>query len=720
MKKTKKVVMALLLISIIVQNLTGCSENPSEEEVQQEISQEVKEVESDLSEVRQEMTEMEKDLLGESDEEKQYGDYQTKAEELSTLALEKLGVTSIQYALMDGDEIILSNMAGENDAWNKPVFCMASSSKMYSTAAVMILVDRKEIDLDTPIIQYMPEFSMADERYKEITTRMLLNHSSGLYGTSLLYGNSSSLGAPSTLGKDVFMEYKKTESLKANPGEIAVYCNDGFVLAEFLVEEVSGLSFTDFIKENISKPLGLKYTTTALDPELKLEDITPGITDYGEPVIEYMNYPGTGGMYATTEEMCKFGRLFMGAYPEILSKESAELTLEWEFAKGIWIAEDNPSMVGYGLGWDDVTASSFDKYGIRAASKGGDASFHHADITVLPDHNISMAVLLSGGNSLLGGMISSNVILEYLYSKGVIDDIIDNNFEPVIPVKADMPEELQKYEGLYGFGSAFGKTIQIKIENGELVMSENAGDSRFVYTGDNEFSNEKGTIFVYFKEEMNGETYLIQRNHMMMSGFGETIVEGHHFQKLEPQQLSETVKSAWKVRENKQYFRVNEMYHSSNYLDSVEMILRPDIDLETGYIDGDKIVDETKAVNVFKIPIVGGRDNYDISFFINNGKNYMDKGGLMFIAEEHLVPLDITEKSVVIGKDGYAEWFIIDSDTAQKEVNVTIPEKSSVAVCDENMQFTAFIWVSGENTIKLPAGGFIVFAGDAGTEFELA
>jgi len=204
-----------------------------------------------------------------------------------------------------------------------------------------------------PVVQYMPEFTMADERYKEITPRMLLNHSSGLYGTNMGYGNSSSLGSPSTVGRDVFFENKKVESLKANPGDIAVYCNDGFVMSELLVEKVSGMAYHDFIKNNISVPLGLTYTTTALDPALNADDITPAPGPDGNLLpVEYMNYPGTGGIYSTSEEMCQFARLFMGHYPEILSKESAEKTMELEFMRGYWVEEDIPNAMNYGLGWD--------------------------------------------------------------------------------------------------------------------------------------------------------------------------------------------------------------------------------------------------------------------------------------------------------------------------------------------------------------------------------
>jgi len=63
------------------------------------------------------------------------------------------------------------------------LFNMGSVSKVYVATAIMLLVDGGKVKLDAPAVTYLPEFTMLDERYKDITVRMLLNHSSGLPGT---------------------------------------------------------------------------------------------------------------------------------------------------------------------------------------------------------------------------------------------------------------------------------------------------------------------------------------------------------------------------------------------------------------------------------------------------------------------------------------------------------------------------------------------------------
>ena len=72
-------------------------------------------------------------------------------------------------------------IAGEKD--EDYIYCVGSVSKVYATAAVMQLVDEGKVELDAPVTDYVPEFRLADERYKKITVRMLMDHTSGMMGT---------------------------------------------------------------------------------------------------------------------------------------------------------------------------------------------------------------------------------------------------------------------------------------------------------------------------------------------------------------------------------------------------------------------------------------------------------------------------------------------------------------------------------------------------------
>ena len=82
-----------------------------------------------------------------------------------------------------------------------------------SPAAVLKLVDEGKVELDAPVTAYLPDFTMADGHYTDITVRMLLNHSSGLPGSTI--ANGFLLNDPDTLAADTLLEELSSQTLKA-------------------------------------------------------------------------------------------------------------------------------------------------------------------------------------------------------------------------------------------------------------------------------------------------------------------------------------------------------------------------------------------------------------------------------------------------------------------------------------------------------------------------
>ncbi len=75
---------------------------------------------------------------------------------------------------------VQSEHSAETTVSQDRIYCIASVSKMYSSLAIMQLVDEGKVELDAPVTKYLPDFKMNDERYKDITVRMLMNHTSGI------------------------------------------------------------------------------------------------------------------------------------------------------------------------------------------------------------------------------------------------------------------------------------------------------------------------------------------------------------------------------------------------------------------------------------------------------------------------------------------------------------------------------------------------------------
>lgn len=652
---------------------------------------------------------------------------ESSARKMAEVLIDQYGATGVQYALRDEGRIVLSGGLGVTNTGDKvPVqkdvmFGIGSISKMYVTAAAMMLADAGKIDIEKPLTDYISEFQMADERYKQITPRMLMNHSAGLYGSN--YKNGMLLGDNDMQNHDTLLENLRSERLKSDPGEYSVYANDGFQLLELLVERVSGMSYIEFLNRNINKPLGLISTMTPLDTfnrDRLHPAYFPGIEDALPP--ESVNVIGTGGIYSTAEELTLFSEVLTGKKPDLLSTKSALAMQNPEYRKGVWV-EDKENIFGYGLGWDSVDLAPFGEYGIQALTKGGDAVAYHSALIALPEEHLSIAVLTSGGSSVMNTAAATNILLEYMKDSGVIKNILpDKTF--TAPVKANMPASLKAYSGLYG---NVGSTHRIKLEQGEfdlpLLMGGLIPSQRYVYTGDHQFTSKDGRTVVSFDEQDNGLTYLRVRSYMDLPGLGQSVVAYYEYQKLDDHSLKGEVKKVWKERNGKTYLALDEKITSALYLMPVTLTKTIELDDTGVYANGTKIKDRDHAVNIAEIPVMSGRDAFDLNFIKKDGIEYLQSGGWIYIKEEDVKPIHVGKggvSKITIPSTGHVQWFKVGKQAAGRNMTVDLPKNDGFAVYDEDGGLVHFSVVSGNRAVTLPKNGFIVFGGKAGDVIKVA
>lgn len=644
-------------------------------------------------------------------------------EKIQTL-LSKYGAVSAKYALIDNGKIEISGNGGvyskqDNKNLNKDnMYSIASISKMFTTTAVMKLVDEGKINLDTPVVNYIPEFKMADDRYKEITPRMLLNHSSGLMGSS--FKNTILLGDNDSYGHDNFLKELQKQRLKAKPGAFSVYCNDGFTLAEILVERVSGMSFTNFLDKYINNPLNLQNTKT---PENSFDSskLAKAYVPYWEDAVpqDNLNAIGAGGLYSSAENLCTFAQTFMKNSNGILSPASVKAMENKEYLNGLW-PEGEDSILGYGLGWDCVNTYPFNQYNLKALTKGGDSLLFHSNLIVLPDENMAVAVLSSGGSSQLNEIIGQEILLSALKEKGKIKEIKpDKTFSK--PQQVKMPSSLKENSGLY----ASSNMIKVDVnDNGTLTVSspyiENGPEDKYVYIGQDRFVSEKGNSCLKFVKEKNNITYLNMSSYDDVPGLGQTASLYYVAQKVDDNNISNSVKEVWKKRNGKGYYLVDEKYTSQSYMfGSVKATLGLS-DETPGYIVNTKIIDENNSNAFIEIPGVIGRDLSDIKLHKENGTEYLSFGTLTYVSEDSITNLP-AEKSFTceLESNGYAKWYKIGDDIANKKIEVNLPQNSSFAVYDDKGIPVNYSLVTKNNRVRLPKGGVIVFLGSPNARFEV-
>ncbi len=632
------------------------------------------------------------------------------------------GVTSLSYAIIDNGEITLSSQVGMNRNDSKTnlssntIYGIGSISKIFTAAAVMQLVEQGKINLDTPVVAYIPEFKMADSRYVDITVRMLLNHSSGLMGSTL--GNSLLFDDKDFSTYQHLLDTLSTSRLKANPGAYSVYCNDGFTLAELVVEKVSGLTFTDYINKNITTPLGMGNTYTPLDMFEKIQLAGTYAPIYKFPLpYEALNMIGAGGIYSTAENLCRFSELFMTRYSStVLSPASANAMTYPEYTRGLW--PKNGESYTYGLGWDSVETEPFDSYGIKALVKGGDTTLYHGSLIVLPEVNISMALLSSGGASTYNQIMGQEVLLTYLQETGRIKELKED-VPAKLPVKATMPASYKEYAGIYG---TKGNLIKITItDDGTLTLGydlyPDLGSQKYIYTGDGKFTFTDGSISLSFVKEDNGNTYLYCDGYSLLPGIGKALTSDYEAQKLTDNSISPELKQIWQKRSDKQYFIISEKYSSLMYaLNSHFSKLSLSKSIEGYWMDA-KIIDANHAKAVIQIPGMYGRDLMDYTFYKQNNTEYLKVSNYVFMEESGIKSLPAKTKSYQVNANGYATWYKIDKKTAGKKIRLITPEKVAIGVYDKNNVCLSYSLVNKDNTVTLPAEGYVVFTGEANASY---
>ena len=631
------------------------------------------------------------------------------------------GIASIQYAMMDSGEIVESGVGGvyskqENRLLTtENLFGIGSTSKMFTTAAMMRLADQGKVDLDRPVTDYIPEFTMADERYQDITVRMLLNHSSGLMGST--YGNGFLFDDADTQAHDTLLDDLATQTLKAAPGAFSVYCNDGFTLAEIVIERVSGMSFTDFIHQEITGPLSMAHTKTMQD-DFDRSSIVRTYNPYApeqETPTDAVNIIGTGGVYATAEDLCRFAQIFTGE-ADVLTDASREATFHKEYADGQWLDVEN-NTVGYGLGWDSVDLYPFNLYGIQAVTKGGDTLLMHNSLIVLPEYGLSAAVSSSGGSSAYCQMLATSLLLDQLEEKGIITERLSalDSFTPAEQTALDA--DMKQYEGLYGDSTSL---MRLTMDDAGTLTLTNAyaptQAQTYIYCGDGLFKHETGALELRFIEQ-NGRTYLTARGYSAIDGLCDVVSETYYLEKLPENAVTDEMQTAWAAREGKAYVSVTDKASSQLYMSGLPMLGIGTVD---GYLLSNPLTSGSRADVAIQIPMMGGRDTSPFVFETIDGAEYMHYTDGLYM-DISAVP-DIytgTQSHLTIQPNGCNRWYNLPEVLDGKTMSIQGSESTGFVVFNAAGQTVNQSAVTGDTQVILPGGGAIVFCGDAGDRINL-
>jgi len=201
------------------------------------------------------------------------------------------GIPGLAVGLVQGGEIAYAKGFGvQSLATRAPVtldsvFAVMSVSKCLVATAVMQWAERGRLDLDAPLVDYLPYLQMDDERVRQITIRQVLSHTSGMPDLEddeyieLVNHPESDDGAA-----ERFVRSLGDRRLVADPGERFSYSNIGYNVLGDLLAKVSGRSFESTMREEVLVPAGMPnssflWTDVARDvqvwPHLRAPEMSP-------------------------------------------------------------------------------------------------------------------------------------------------------------------------------------------------------------------------------------------------------------------------------------------------------------------------------------------------------------------------------------------------------------------------------------------------------------
>ena len=304
-----------------------------------------------------------------------------RVDALVTKTLADTGVPSASIAVVRGDRIVLAKAYGKQSETrsvpdSKAPYQIASISKQFTAAAILLLEDQGKLSLDDKIAKYIPDITQGDN----ITIRQLLSHSSGLQDYWPQDYSFKAMATPVTPQHIVDRWAKKP--LDFAPGTQWQYSNTGYVVAGLIVEKVSGMPLLAFLRQNIFTPLGM----TVVDQDLAVgPDYPSGYKRFALGPVRVETPAAPGWLYAA-------GELAMSAQ-DLAKWDVARLTRRVLPADD-WRVQETPvtladgSTNGYGLG-----VSTGARNGHRYVEHSGEAVGFLSDNIVFPDDHLAIVVL---------------------------------------------------------------------------------------------------------------------------------------------------------------------------------------------------------------------------------------------------------------------------------------------------------------------------------------
>ena len=281
----------------------------------------------------------------------------------------------------------------------KTLFRAASASKPIAATALAKMVQANIIDLDDSFYKYVPYYP---KKSYDFNIRQLASHTAGIRSYK---GREYALNKPYSI-KDS-LEIFQNDALLFEPGTSYNYNSFDWVMISLAMEEASGISFHEYVEDEVLKPLGMLNTKMEI-PEEKMsnqaEFYTRWSDNFRKAIAVDNRYKLAGGGYLTTVgDLVKLGQAY-------LDNNFLKEGISREFLTAQKVKDKSTF---YGLGWEvsrDRKGRNF--FGHTGNSVGGYSNFY-----IYPEEEIVIAILINSTDPKVQPMMNEAIDASFTLDK---------------------------------------------------------------------------------------------------------------------------------------------------------------------------------------------------------------------------------------------------------------------------------------------------------------
>ena len=376
------------------------------------------------------------------------------------------------------------------------VFEIASTSKQFTAACIVLLAELGKLNLDNKLSDFFPEFP---DYAHQITIRHLLNHTSGIRDDGTLAFLKSPTNNDISTDSSIMRLLVNQKELNFQPGDKYEYSNTGYWLLGQIVNKVSKMDLADFAKIVIFEPLGMNSTLFFKDHSKVLKNQANGYEQNGSGGFKIcmstsIDQIGSSGIFTNIEDIKKWDDAFYQS--DILSKNFWSIMLK----RGVL---NNGDTLDYSCG---LIKGNYK--GLSTISHGGVVFGYRSAIVRFPDQKVTVVIFANRADAFPTKMsyIVADILLKdhFKVLESALKDNVAKNKKP------ENEYSLEQLTGMYVIRP--GMIVKISLQNDSLnfIQSWNNKSYKLVKTKENTFHIPGiQEVSLNFSDLQNGSVQLL-------------------------------------------------------------------------------------------------------------------------------------------------------------------------------------------------------------------